>query len=134
MTHERAQVLVEALQRAVLEGVYEFEGEPERIRVDLGLVPVFLPLPGSRIRFDPWSCLDGGHRCRCRDRCRLPGRVRPPLRLGGPAHVLDVRLLGYEGRVAWAQTVRGLDIDMPEAAATQAAHAFAITTRGAASA
>jgi hypothetical protein len=49
MTHERAQVLVEALQRAVLEGVHEFEGEPERIRVDLGLVPVFAderPLQG----------------------------------------------------------------------------------------
>lgn len=49
MTHERAQVLVEALQRAVLEGVHEFEGEPDRIRVDLGLVPVFAderPLQG----------------------------------------------------------------------------------------
>lgn len=51
--HERAQVLVEALQRAVLEGVREFdelavEGV-ERIRVDLGLVPVFAderPLQG----------------------------------------------------------------------------------------
>lgn len=49
MTLERAQVLVEALQRAVLEGVHEFEGEPDRIRVDLGLIPVFAderPLQG----------------------------------------------------------------------------------------
>ncbi len=53
MSHGRAQVLVEALQRAVLEGVREFdelafEGV-ERIRVDLGLVPVFAderPLQG----------------------------------------------------------------------------------------
>ncbi|MFV8756179.1 M17 family peptidase N-terminal domain-containing protein [Nannocystaceae bacterium ST9] len=49
MTLARAQVLVEALQRAVLDGVHEFEGEPDRIRVDLGLIPVFAderPLQG----------------------------------------------------------------------------------------
>ncbi len=49
MTHERAQVLVEPLARAVLDGVHEFEGEPERVRVDLGLFPVFAderPLQG----------------------------------------------------------------------------------------
>jgi hypothetical protein len=46
---ERAHVLVEALARAVLDGVHEFEGEPDRIRVDLGLIPVFAderPLQG----------------------------------------------------------------------------------------
>jgi hypothetical protein len=45
----RARVLIEALQRAVLEGVHEFEGEPDRVRVDLGLIPVFAderPLQG----------------------------------------------------------------------------------------
>lgn len=49
MILERAQVLIEALQRAVLDGVHEFEGEPDRIRVDLGLIPVFAderPLQG----------------------------------------------------------------------------------------
>lgn len=49
MSLERAQVLVEALARAVLDGVHEFEGEPDRIRVDLGLIPVFAderPLQG----------------------------------------------------------------------------------------
>lgn len=49
MSLERAQVLIEALQRAVLDGVHEFEGEPDRIRVDLGLIPVFAderPLQG----------------------------------------------------------------------------------------
>jgi hypothetical protein len=48
-TTERAHVLVEALARAVLDGVHEFEGEPDRIRVDLGLIPVFAderPLQG----------------------------------------------------------------------------------------
>lgn len=54
------------------------------------------------------------------------------LKLGGSALVQDVRLLGYEGRVAWAQTVRGLDIDLPEHAPSGGCHAFAITTRGAA--
>jgi hypothetical protein len=38
----RLAVLVEPLERAVLDGVRELEGEPDRIRVGLGLVPVFL--------------------------------------------------------------------------------------------
>lgn len=36
-----ARVLVEPLERGVLDGVRELEGEARRIRVDLGLVPVF---------------------------------------------------------------------------------------------
>jgi hypothetical protein len=49
MSLERARVRIEALQRAVLDGVQEFEGEPDRIRVDLGLITVFAderPLQG----------------------------------------------------------------------------------------
>jgi hypothetical protein len=38
----RLAVLVEPLERAILDGVREFETEPDRIRVELGLVPVFL--------------------------------------------------------------------------------------------
>jgi hypothetical protein len=34
-------VFVEPLERALLEGVHEFPGEPDRVRVDVGLVPVF---------------------------------------------------------------------------------------------
>ncbi len=55
MTLETTKVLVEALQRSVLEGVHEFEGEPDRIRVDLGLIPVFAderPLQGLAGLFD----------------------------------------------------------------------------------
>ncbi len=36
-----ARVLVEPLERGVLDGVRELEGEAQRIRVDLGLIPVF---------------------------------------------------------------------------------------------
>jgi hypothetical protein len=35
-------VLVEPLERAVLDGVRELEAEPDRMRVELGIVPVFL--------------------------------------------------------------------------------------------
>ena len=38
----RLAVLVEPLERAVLDGVREFEGEPDRVRVELGVVPVFV--------------------------------------------------------------------------------------------
>src|SRR5690606_19534990 len=37
----RLAVLVEPLERAVLDGVREFEADPGRTRVELGLVPVF---------------------------------------------------------------------------------------------
>ncbi|MCA9680940.1 MAG: hypothetical protein KC457_01995 [Myxococcales bacterium] len=36
-----ARVLVESLERAVLDGVRALEGGPDRVRVDLGLLPVF---------------------------------------------------------------------------------------------
>lgn len=35
------RVLLESLERGVLDGVRELEGEADRVRVDLGLVPVF---------------------------------------------------------------------------------------------
>lgn len=37
----RLAVLVEPLERAVLDGIREFEADPQRVRVELGLVPVF---------------------------------------------------------------------------------------------
>lgn len=37
----RLAVLVEPLQRAVLDGVRELEAEPDRVRVELGIIPVF---------------------------------------------------------------------------------------------
>jgi hypothetical protein len=37
----RLAVLVEPVERAVLDGVCEFESEPDRVRVQLGLIPVF---------------------------------------------------------------------------------------------
>ncbi|NVB42183.1 hypothetical protein G6O69_30450 [Pseudenhygromyxa sp. WMMC2535] len=54
-----ARVLVEPLEQGVLDGVRELEGEPHRVRVDLGILPVFLderPLLGLAGLVDWRAC------------------------------------------------------------------------------
>jgi alpha-L-fucosidase len=48
------------------------------------------------------------------------------LKLDREVRVQDVRLVGHEAIVPWSQTVQGLQIDLPPARPSEAAHVFAV--------